>query len=212
METKLLSIDGTLTQKQELPESVFSKKPDIHFLHEIVTYYLSNRRRGTASAKTKSEVRGGGRKPWKQKHTGRARHGSIRSPLWRKGGVVFGPRPRSWRQRMPARKRRIALCQALASKCGEESLVAVRELKLDEPKSKNIKAFLKNIEMPLQSRILFVDEKIDKNFAVAVRNFKNLSCSAVSALNAYDVLRADKVFLTPGAVKLLAGWLKEGYE
>ncbi len=160
METAVLNLEGKETGKCELPAWFFGKKPNPHFLHEVVTAYLSNRRSGTASAKTRSEVSGGGRKPWKEKGTGRARAGSTRSPLWRKGGVVFGPRPHSYRKWMPAAKRRQALAQALWVRFSEGNLKIVDTLEIPEAKTRVLLYIYRRLDLKAP-RVLAVSEGLN---------------------------------------------------
>ncbi len=129
MKVKIFDISGKEIGERELPENIFGLKPNIHLLWLAVKYYLSRRRKGTASTKTRGEVSGGGRKPWPQKHTGRARHGSIRSPLWRKGGVVFGPKPRDFSIKMPYKARIKALFIALSDRAKENRIKIIEGIK-----------------------------------------------------------------------------------
>src|ERR1035437_646893 len=135
METKLLNLKGIEVGSCDMPETIFSVKPDKHFLHEIVKHYLANKHRGTACTKTRAEISGGGKKPWKQKGTGRARSGSTRSPIWRKGGVVFGPKPRSYRQYLPHQKLRQGLIEALSARYAEGAVLVMENLALEAAKT-----------------------------------------------------------------------------
>lgn len=146
METQVFNLKGESVGKIALPDSVFAKKPSAELLHEAVTAHLSNQRRGTAHTKTRSEVSGGGHKPWKQKHTGRARQGSNRSPIWRKGGVVFGPRTRSWRLGFPRRKLLEALAQALSARALDGGLRILESVSLDGAKTKQVAGWLKALK------------------------------------------------------------------
>lgn len=206
MEASVLDMEGKKVGKLQLPETVFGQKPSAHFLHEFVTSYLASQRLGTAHTKTRSEVSGGGRKPWKQKHTGRARHGSIRSPLWRKGGVVFGPRPRSYRQELPEAKRRLALVQALSAKHLEGKLVVLKSLELKEPKTKYLAQVLKKIGA--SPKAFLVLEEAGDIFRRAARNLNTLEWSLAQDINAYRVLRGGCVVFTESAVTVLGGKFK----
>ena len=135
----LYNVSGKQVGEIELSENIFGADVNIEAMHQVVKMYLANQRQGTQSALTRAEVRGGGRKPWRQKGTGRARHGSIRSPQWRKGGVVFAPKPRSYRYTVPKKIKRIAMKSALSSKVNDNSLVVIEELNFDEPKTKQVK-------------------------------------------------------------------------
>ncbi|MFC1678911.1 50S ribosomal protein L4 [Elusimicrobiota bacterium] len=201
METKVLNLKGEAVDKVELPERVFGLKPSAEYLHEITTAYLASQRRGTAHKKTRGEVRGGGRKPWKQKGTGRARAGSTRSPIWRGGGVVFGPRTRSWRIELPRRKNRRALAQALSVKAADGSLRVVDSLALDGTKTAQVVSFLKALKA--HRRSLIVTEQADGNLTRSVRNVPDLKVRLVANLNAYEVLSCRNLIITRGALEKL---------
>lgn len=201
METKLLDIKGAEVGTETVP-AAFTVEPDQHFLHEIVCYYLANKHRGTACTKTRSEVSGGGRKPWKQKGTGRARQGSTRSPLWRKGGVVFGPKPRSYRQYLPKQKLTSGLFQALSSRIAEGAVYVIESLDIEQAKT----AELKDLQKALNAKtVLFVSEKNEKNFAIASRNIPGFGICLARNLNAYEALRNDKIVITKAALKEMEG-------
>lgn len=204
METKLLNLSGKEVGKFELPEFLFAVKPDPYFLHEAVKYYLANKHRGTASTKTRSEVSGGGRKPWKQKGTGRARSGSTRSPVWRKGGVVFGPRPHSYRQDMSATKRRSALIDALSAKQSEGGIFVLDNFDLKEVKTRALAELYKALALD-GKRILFVMDKAEKNFLKASGNIPGAGWSLASNLNAYEVLHHGRLIFTVAGITALAG-------
>jgi len=207
METKLLNLSGKEVGMYELPESLFNIKPDPYFLHEAVKYYLANKHRGTASTKTRGEISGGGRKPWKQKGTGRARAGSNRSPVWRKGGVVFGPRPHSYRQDMSETKRHAALIDALSSKQADGAILMVENLDLKDVKTKSLSEFYKTLALD-GKRILFVMDKPEKNFLKASRNIPDAGWSLASNLNAYEVLRHGRLIFTVSGMAALVDNLK----
>jgi large subunit ribosomal protein L4 len=204
METKLFNLSGKEIGKCELPELLFSLKPDPYFLHEAVKYYLANKHRGTASTKTRSEVSGGGHKPWKQKGTGRARAGSTRSPVWRKGGVVFGPRPHSHRQDMSETKRRAALADALSAKHAAGEVFVVENLDFKEAKTKALVAFYKTMALD-GKRVLFITDKPDSNFHKISRNMPRANWSLAANLNAYEVLRHGRLIFTVSGMTALAG-------
>jgi large subunit ribosomal protein L4 len=205
MEASVLNLKGEEVGKVALPEKVFGVRPSPVLLHEATTTYLSNQRSGTAHTKTRAEVSGGGKKPWKQKHTGRARHGSIRSPIWRKGGVCFGPRSRSWRLEMPRKKSRQALAQALSARVLDGGLKIVDSISLDGAKTQQVAAFLKALKA--ETRALVVTEVRDANLALAARNVPDLRIVLVSHLNAYEVLAYRHVIITRKALdKLTPRW------
>ena len=143
MEANIYNIKGEKTGALELPESIFNAKINVSLMHEVATWYLANRRQGTHSAKTRAEVSGSGKKPWKQKGTGRARAGSIRSPLWRHGGVIFAKKPREFSYLMPKKKVRLALLSALSSKAKDCSIMVLDGLIIDTPKTKSISGIIK---------------------------------------------------------------------
>ena len=198
METKLLNIKGKEIGTSSVP-SVLSVEPDQHFLHEIVRYYLANKHRGTACTKTRSEVSGGGRKPWKQKGTGRARQGSTRSPIWRKGGVVFGPKPRSYRQYLPKQKLSAGLFQALSYRISEGSVLVIENLELEKPKTAELNDLRKALNF--KKTVLFVSEKPEAAFMTASRNIPGFGLCLAKNLNAYEVLRNEKIVITAAALK-----------
>jgi len=207
-EAKVLNLKGEEVGAVDLPQEVFGAQPSPTFLHEVVTQHLDNRRSWTANTKTRSEVSGGGRKPWRQKHTGRARAGSIRSPLWRKGGVVFGPRyiPRDLKRLdMPRRKHRQALAQALSARAAGDGLRVIEALALDGAKTRQVAELLK--ALGAGNRSLLVIDQHDRNLAVASRNIAGLKVRLAEHLNAYEVLRCHKLILTKAALeKIRSHW------
>ena len=205
METKLLNLQGKEVGKFDLPE-LFSTRPDSCFIHEVMKYYLANKHRGTACTKTRSEISGGGRKPWKQKGTGRARSGSTRSPIWRKGGVCFGPQPRSFRQYLPIQKLQKALIEALSARAADGAVLVMENLALPAPKTSSLNALQKGINA---KSILFVTDKMDKNFVTASRNIGSFGWCLAKNLNAYEALRNDRLIFTTGGIKALAANTKE---
>ncbi|MBI3547723.1 MAG: 50S ribosomal protein L4 [Elusimicrobia bacterium] len=206
MELKVQNMKGEEVGKLKLPAEVFEAKPLRTFLHEVVTVFQTNQRSWTAHTKTRSEVSGGGKKPWKQKHTGRARAGSNRSPLWRKGGITFGPRyVGSRRMEQPRRKSRLALAQALSARASSGDLRVVDKLALDGAKTKQVAEFLKALGAAKTS--LVVIEQFDQNLAQASRNVQGLKVMLASNLNAYEVLACDKLIVTQGALeKIRSRW------
>ena len=208
METKVLDIKGKEKGTIALPDSLFGVKANPTFLHEVVTAFLANQRRGTADVKTRSEVSGTGKKPWKQKGTGRARQGSLRAVQFRHGGIAFGPTPHSYRQYLPVAKRRAALAMALSSKLAEGNLVVLDSLKLKEPKTKTFADIM--TVLSAGRKPLVMDNFADENAALACRNIAGLTHMAAQDLNAYVVLNSTKVILTQDAVeKLVSTFVKE---
>ncbi len=201
METKVLDIKGKEQGTIALPESLFAVKPNPTFLHEVVTAFLANQRSGTADVKTRSEVSGTGKKPWKQKGTGRARQGSLRAPQFRHGGVAFGPTPHSFRQELPVAKRRAAVAQSLSAKFAEGNIVVLDSLTLKEPKTKDFAAVLDVLSAGRKPLVL---ANIDETTRLASRNVTGLTQMAPQDANAYAVLNSSKVILTKEAVETLA--------
>jgi len=184
----------------ELKEEIFGIKTRPHLLHQTVVMQLNNRRTGTAATKSKGFVRGGGKKPWRQKGTGRARAGSIRSPLWVGGGTIFGPQPKDYSFRMPRKARREALLSALSLKHGDGKIIVLDKLELEEAKTKVMVKVL--TELKVASALLVIaqpDEKIERSS----RNIPALKVLRVEGLNVYDLLRYEHLILTEGALKLL---------
>jgi len=208
METKILDIKGKEKGTMNLPDSLFAVKANPTFLHEVITAFLANQRSGTADVKTRSEVSGTGKKPWKQKGTGRARQGSLRAVQFRHGGIAFGPTPHSYRQYLPAAKRRAALAMALSTKLAEGNLVVLDSLKLKEPKTK-VFAEIMNV-LSAGRKPLVMDNFADENAALACRNVAGLTHLLPQDANAYAVLNSTKVILTQDAVeKLVSTFAKE---
>jgi large subunit ribosomal protein L4 len=189
-----------LVSQPELDEQIFGVSARPHLLHQAVVMQLRNRRAGTAATKSKGFVRGGGKKPWRQKGTGRARAGSIRSPIWVGGGTIFGPQPRDYSFRMPRKARREALLSALSLKKQEGKLIVLDKLELEEAKTKLMARAL--AELNVQSALIVVsqpDERIERS----ARNLSKIKVLRVEGLNVYDLLRYDHLILMEGALKLL---------
>jgi len=181
----------------ELSDAVFGVPVHESVLHDMVVKHLAGRRTGTHDTKTRSEVRGGGRKPWRQKGTGRARHGTIRSPIWRGGGIVFGPHPRDYSYSLPQKVRRLALKSALSSKVNEGEIVVLDELKLDRPRTKDMIKILENFD--IDSALLVTAEK-DINVEKSARNIPGIKLVGVQGLNVYDLLAHSNLIITKDAV------------
>ena len=182
----------------DLNEVVFGAEVKEHLLFDVSQMLLNNRRRGTASTKTRSEVRGGGRKPWRQKGTGRARHGTIRSPIWTGGGVTFGPRPRNYRYLLPKKVRRAAMRSALSSKVQQEELTVLDGLQLSEPKTREIVNLLKNLNA--EGRVLLVTAGPDENVFKSGRNIPKVKTTVANQINVLDILNCDRLIMTADAV------------
>ncbi|OTA42247.1 MAG: 50S ribosomal protein L4 [Symbiobacterium thermophilum] len=190
--------EGATVGEITLSDAVFGAEVNPGLLHEVVQMYLANKRQGTADTKTRGEVSGGGRKPWRQKGTGRARQGSIRAPQWRKGGVVFGPHPREYGWSMPKKARRAALRQALSAKVKNGELIVVDKFELEAPKTKEVVNLLKNLKVEGSAFIVTAQE--DVNIYKSARNIPGVRVNAARNLNAYDVLAAGKLVFTQDAV------------
>ncbi|HHY61462.1 MAG: 50S ribosomal protein L4 [Bacillota bacterium] len=193
----LFDARGNRLGEVELPEAVFGIEPNEHAVHEAVTLQLASRRSGTHSTKTISEVRGGGRKPWRQKGTGRARHGSRRSPIWVGGGVVFGPKPRKYGYTIPKKVRRLALLSALSSMAQENAVYVVDAIDLSEPSTKSMAALFEKIgaEKPL----VVTDERSEV-VEKSTRNIPGAMVLHVEGLNVYDIVNHTALVLTRDAV------------
>jgi large subunit ribosomal protein L4 len=176
-------------------------------VHDTVVAYQAAQRMGTAHTKTMGEVAGSGKKPWRQKGTGRARAGSFASPLWRGGGVVFGPKPRDFGKKVNARTRQLALRKALSERLKAGDVLVVSDLKLDSPKTKDFVGVLSALE--LKGSALFVAQETDRNLTLATRNVPNVTLTTSDSLNTYDVLRPDKLVFTKGAFEKIEARLAE---
>ncbi|NLY67063.1 MAG: 50S ribosomal protein L4 [Tissierellia bacterium] len=190
---------GEQVGELELSENVFGVEINHDAIHAVVKSHLANRRQGTHSAKTRAEVRGGGRKPWRQKGTGRARHGSIRSPIWTGGGITFAPKPRDYSLKVPKKVKRLAMKSALTSKVQNNQMIVLDELKFNEPKTKEMVNVLSNIKADKKALIV-MDEK-DINVIKSARNIPNVETTLVNTLNVYDILKYDSFVITKEAVK-----------
>jgi len=203
------SQQGKQLKKIELDGEVFDGKVNQDVLYQAVLMYRANQRKGLASTKTRGEVSGGGRKPWRQKGTGRARVGSIRSPLWRHGGVIFGPHPRDYSFRLPKKIKIAALRSSLNAKLDEEGLLILDELKIEDPKTKEAAKILSKLKLDNQ-RILLMLDKVSDNLRRSFRNIKFLEITNAADANAYAVLKAGKIIISLSALKILVDRIKKG--
>lgn len=194
-------IKGKVVGKLSLDQDYFNGKVKTALLHQAVLMYLANQRSGSASTKTRKEVRGGGRKPWKQKGTGRARAGTIRSPIWRGGGVVFGPHPKQYGYNLPKNIKSLALRQALNSKIKDSELVVIDKISLEHPKTCDFARFLKAIKA--KNKSLVVIEKHEPNIFRASRNIPTIIVKAFNNISAFDVLGHKKVIFSKQALENL---------
>lgn len=194
---KVFDMSGKETGSIELNKNIFGAEVNEHVMHQAVVQYLANQRQGTKSAKTRAEVRGGGRKPWRQKGTGRARQGSIRSPQWTGGGVVFAPKPRDFSFKLNKKVKRLALKSALTSKVNEEKFVVLEELKLPEIKTKEMQKVLNNLKI---NKGLVVLEENNRNVVLSTRNIPNVKTAGVNTINVYDILKYETFVVTKEAL------------
>ena len=190
----------------ELDDRVFNQKINEDAVHQVVNAQLASIRQGTASTKTRGEVNGGGRKPWRQKGTGRARHGSIRSPLWVGGGIIFGPKPRSYQQKINKKVKKLALRSILTDKLNHESILVVDDIQFEQPKTKQVVELLARLKLEGKKVIIVIPEK-DANLYLSARNIPGVKTLLVEALNAYDLLNNDCIVMTEGAVAKVEGVL-----
>lgn len=196
----LYDIKGAQVGEVELSEEVFAAPVNTAVMHEVVRAYLANQRQGTQSALTRSEVRGGGIKPWRQKGTGRARQGSTRSPQWRHGGVVFAPKPRCYRITVNKKVKRLAMKSALSSKVNENELIVFNELDIAAPKTKEMVKVLNAIDA---DKALIVLAGKDEIVERAAHNIPGIKTTLVSTLNVYEILKYEKLILTQDALKMV---------
>lgn len=192
------NMEGVKTGSMEVSDSIFCAEVNESVLHTVVTNYLANQRQGTQSTKTRTEVRGGGIKPWRQKGTGRARQGSIRAPQWTGGGVALGPKPRDYRYNINKKLKKIALKSALAAKYEAYEIFVVEDLKMDEIKTAKIAKMLKGME--INTKALIVTAECDENVYKSARNIKGVTPTYVGVLNTYEVLKHDKFIISKDAV------------
>lgn len=197
----VLNIKGEKVGDITLNENVWGIEPNDAVLYDALTLARNNQRQGTAATKTRSEVSGGGIKPWKQKGTGRARQGSIRAPHWVGGGVVFGPHPRSFAKKMNRKERRLALKSALSYKVIESEMIVVDSFNMETPKTKEALTVLNNLKV--DKKILLVVDELNDNVILATRNIKEIVLLEASEINTYDIIAADNMIITEKAVKAI---------
>ncbi|CZR95302.1 50S ribosomal protein L4 [Clostridioides difficile] len=195
----VLNVSGQNVGEIELSDSIFGVEVNGHVLYEVVKNQLANKRQGTQSAKTRAEVRGGGRKPWKQKGTGRARQGSTRSVQWVGGGVAFAPKPRSYRYTLPKKVRRLAMKSALSSKVQNSEVIVLDALNMDAPKTKEFAQILNNINAAKKALVVIADK--NDNVIKSARNIEGVQTALVNTMNVYDILKYDSFIITTDAVK-----------
>ncbi|QQK78595.1 50S ribosomal protein L4 [Salicibibacter cibi] len=190
---------GSEVEDAELTDSVFGIKPNESVVHDAVVMQQASLRQGTQKAKTRSEVRGGGAKPWRQKGTGRARHGSNRSPIWTGGGVIFAPTPRNYGYKLPKKVRRLALRSVLSAKVQDDELIVVDDLHFDVPKTKEMMTILSSLSAEQKTLIVTADD--DENVKKSANNLQNVKTIDAKGVNVLDVINSDKLIITKKAVE-----------
>ncbi len=200
LKVDVLDMKGKKVKDIELNENVFGIDVNDIVVHTALVNFLANQRQGTQSTKTRAEVRGGGRKPWRQKGTGRARQGSIRAPQWMKGGIALGPKPRSYKYAIPKKMRRLAIKSILTSKVEEKELIVVDKLELKEIKTKEMVKVLDNLKT--KKALIVLSEK-NLNVQASARNIENIKTTLVNTINVFDLLKYDNLVITEEAIKKL---------
>jgi len=193
------NIEGKKVSDIELKDEIFGIKPNENVVHTVLMNYMANQRQGTGSTKTRAEVSGGGRKPWRQKGTGRARQGSIRAPQWIKGGIALGPKPRSYRYKVNKKERRLAILSLLSSKVLENELIVLDKLDFKEIKTKNMVSVLSNLKV--EGKALVVLPEKNEFIQMSTRNIPKTKVSLVNTLNVYELLKYTKLIITADTVK-----------
>lgn len=194
----LYNMDGNQIGELELSPDIFGIEINVPVMHQVVKAQLANKRQGTQSALTRAEVSGGGIKPWRQKGTGRARQGSIRSPQWTHGGVVFAPKPRDYREFVPKKVKRLAMKCALSQKVLDKSIIVIDSLDIKEAKTKEMAKVIDNFDVKKNALLIIAGK--DQNVERATRNIQNVKMSFVNTLNVYDILKYDKFIITKDAI------------
>ena len=195
------NVEGKKVSDIDLKEEIFGIEPNEAIIHSVLVNFLANQRQGTQSTKTRAEVRGGGRKPWRQKGTGRARQGSIRAPQWIKGGIALGPKPRSYKYTVNRKERRLAIKSMLSMKVLEQSLVVVDKLAFEEIKTKNMVSALSNLKVTGKTLVMLPEK--DENVQKSARNIEGVKTTLVNTINVYDLLKYNNLVVTLDTVKKL---------
>ena len=199
LKTNVLDMAGNVVGEIELSEAIFGIEANQSVVHDVVKNHLANCRQGTQSALTRAEVSGGGRKPWRQKGTGRARQGSTRAPQWTHGGIVFAPKPRDYSYTLNKKTRRLALTSVLSAKATEQNIVVIDEIKMDAPKTKEFAAFLNAVGV--QGKALVVTAAVDQNVVKSGRNIPGCEVTFANLLNVYDIVNAKKLVVDKAALQ-----------
>ena len=195
------NIEGKKVSDIDLKEEIFGIEPNEAIIHSVLVNYLANQRQGTQSTKTRAEVRGGGRKPWRQKGTGRARQGSIRAPQWIKGGIALGPKPRSYKFTVNRKEKQLAVKSMLSMKVLEQSLVVVDKLAFEEIKTKNMVSALNNLKVTGKTLVMLPEK--NENVQKSARNIEGVKTTLVNTINVYDLLKYNNLVVTLDTVKKL---------
>ena len=201
LKTNVYDMSGKLVGEIELSEAVFGIAPNQAVVHDVVKNHLANKRQGTQSALTRAEVSGGGRKPWRQKGTGRARQGSTRAPQWTHGGIVFAPKPRDYSYTLNKKTRRLALKSALSAKAAEANIVVIDSIKMDAPKTSQFAAFLNAVGV--QGKALVVTAAADANVIKSGRNIPGCQITFANLINVYDIVNANKLVVDKAALAVI---------
>ena len=199
---QLLNVNGEKVKDIKLNDNIFGITPNDIVLHDAIVLSMANSRQGTHSTKTRAEVSGGGRKPWRQKGTGNARQGSIRAVQWRKGGIAFGPKPRDYDKKQNKKVRRLALLSALSYKLTDKEIVLLEDIKFETNKTKEMVNLLNKLELT-NSKVLLVIDTLDENICLASRNLGNVKVVLPTEVNTYDVVNSDKMVMTEASLKKL---------
>lgn len=205
MQVAVRNTQGEAVGEAELRDDIFGVEPNVPVMHQVLVRQLANAHLGTHKTKKRKEVRGGGRKPWRQKGTGRARQGSIRAPQWRGGGAVFGPQPRSYRQKMPRKMRRLAYRSALSVKAQEEQIIVLDALQMNAPKTREMLDILDRLEVDSSALILL--PRRDENVEKSARNIPDVKTLRASYLNVHDLLNYDYLVMPLEALEVIEGIL-----
>jgi len=206
MQVPVRNMAGDTVDQIELRDDIFAIEPNVAVMHQALVRQLANARLGTHSTKTRGEVSGGGRKPWRQKGTGRARQGSIVAPHWTGGGIALGPKPRSYAQKMNRKMRRLALRSALSVKAAEDQIVVLDSLEMPEPRTKEVSELLERLDIRDESVLVLLPEPSD-NFELSARNLPFIKTLRANCLSVRDLLRYDRIVMTRGAVEMIHGLL-----
>jgi large subunit ribosomal protein L4 len=203
-------MEGNIVGEREIDEEILKKPINKDVLYYYVVSYLANQRLGTHSTKTRGEVSGGGRKPWRQKGTGRARVGSIRNPIWRHGGIAFGPKPRDYYIRLPKKVKRKALIESIRDKLMENRIAFIKIDKIEKPKTKIFSNFLKKVGLDNEKILFIFKDAMDKNKILSVRNLSNVSYDYIEKINAYEILNSDRLIIEDDSYEKFKNFLEGG--